>query len=398
MDRAGNGTKLIFSSVLGHSTFMQRTLFSLAAFASLAMSGAVGAQTTSLREAYRTHFLIGTSVNTDNYADENSEDARLIKTHFNVLTPENIMKWDALQPRPGQFDFRAADRLVEFARKNQLYLVGHTLVWHSQTPAWVFAGEDGAPLTREILLGRMRDHITTVMTRYQGRVQAWDVLNEALNEDGTLRDTPWRRIIGDDYIEKAFEYARAADPAAHLYYNDYRLEVTAKRAGAIAIVKRLQAAGQRIDAVGIQGHVSLAHPAVEEQEEAIRDFHQLGVKAMITELDVDVLPGTKGWGDADIRRREAADPAFNPYVDGLPAPVQDALAARYADFFRMYLRNRDKVIRVTFWGLNDGDSWLNGFPIAGRTNHPLLFDRRNRAKPALQAILRMAKEADHTGP
>ncbi len=377
---------------------MPRTLFFLAALASLAVSGAVSAQTASLREAYQPYFLIGAAVNTGNYADENSEDARLIKTHFKVLTPENILKWEALQPHPGQFEFRAADRLVAFAGQNQSHVVGHTLVWHGQTPPWVFAGENGEPPDRDLLLARMRDHINTVLGRYQGRVLGWDVVNEALNEDGTLRDTPWRRAIGDDYIEKAFEYARAADPAAELYYNDYRLEAPAKRAGAVSLVKRLQAAGLRIDAVGIQGHVGLTQPSIAEQEDAIRDFHRLGVRVMITEMDVDVLPGTKGWGDADIRRREAADPAFNPYAQGLPAPMQDALAARYADFFRMYLRNHDKITRVTFWGLNDGDSWLNGFPIPGRTNHPLLFDRQNRAKPAFQAVLDAAQTRDRSDP
>jgi endo-1,4-beta-xylanase len=347
----------------------------------------------SLREAARPFFLIGVAVNPRLFADENSVEARLIKTHFNVLTPDNAMKWGPLQPRPGEFDFAEADRLVDFARRNKRYVVGHTLVWHSQTPDWVFGGEKGRPPTRELLLTRMRHHIATVVGRYKGRVQAWDVVNEALNEDGTLRDSSWRRIIGDDYIEKAFQYAREADPAAHLYYNDYRLEVPAKRAGAIAIVKRLKAAGLRIDAVGIQGHVGLAQPAVKEQEDTILAFHKVGVKSMITEMDVDVLPGTKGWGDADIRRREAADPAFDPYQGPLPPKIQAELASRYADFFRMYSRHPDKVIRVTFWGLNDGNSWLNDFPIRGRTNHPLLFDRSNQPKPALHAVIEALRAA-----
>lgn len=328
-----------------------------------------------------------------NYADENSDVVRILKRHFTVLTPENVMKWDAVQPSPGRFSFAAADRLVEFARKNDFHVVGHTLVWHSQTPDWVFEESPGKPASRELLLERMREHIATVVGRYKGKVQAWDVVNEALNDDGTLRDSPWRRIIGDDFIEKAFEYAREADPAAHLYYNDYRLEVPSKRAGAIAIVKRLKKAGLRIDGVGIQGHVNLSHPTVEEQEATILAIHREGVMAMITEMDVDVLPGTKGWGDADIRRREAEDPAFNPYVDGLPDEIQRRLAERYAELFRMYLKNHDKINRVTFWGVSDGDSWLNGFPIRGRVNHPLLFDRELKPKPALQAVLDAATGA-----
>ena len=359
--------------------------------AGLCSATAVGAGSpaapVSLREAARPFFLAGVAVSPRLFADENSPEARLIKTHFNVLTPDNAMKWGPLQPRPGEFNFEDADRFVDFARRNKLYVVGHTLVWHSQTPDWVFSGENGRPPTRDLLLARMRKHIATVVGRYKSRIQAWDVVNEALNDDGTLRDSPWRRIIGDDYIEKAFQYAREADPAAHLYYNDYRLEVPAKRAGAVAIVKRLKAAGLRIDAVGIQGHVGLVHPEVKEQEAAILAFHKAGVKSMITEMDVDVLPGTKNWGDADIRRQEAADPAFNPYPDSLPPKVQAELASRYADFFRMYSRHHDKVIRVTLWGLNDGNSWLNNFPIKGRTNHPLLFDRAYQPKPALHAVI-----------
>ncbi len=354
-------------------------------------SGALSARP-SLKEAYKDDFLIGVAVNPDNYADPDSTDARLIKTHFNVLTAENAMKWSSLETAPGRYDFREADRLVDFARKNGLYVIGHTLVWHNQTPEWVFKDAGGGPLARDALLARMRDHIRTVVGRYAGRVQAWDVVNEALDDDGSLRDSEWRRIIGDDFVQKAFEYAREADPRAHLYYNDYRLEHAPKRDGAVALVKKLQAAGVRVDGVGLQGHVNLVWPSLDQLDASISAFATLGVQVMITELDVDVLPGTKDWGDADVRRREAADPAFNPYAKGLPADVQQALARRYADIFRVYLKNRDTLGRVTFWGLNDGDSWLNGWPIPGRTSHPLLFDRENRPKPAFDAVIEVARE------
>jgi endo-1,4-beta-xylanase len=346
---------------------------------------------TGLKDAYRDRFLVGVAVSAGNLADPDSPEARLISAHFNALTPENVMKWALLQPRPGEYAFEAADRLVEFAQAHGQQVVGHTLVWHEQTPAWVFTDEQGAPLSREALLARMRDHIHAVLHRYRGRVHAWDVVNEALNDNGTLRDTPWRRIIGDDYIEKAFAFAREADPAARLYYNDYRLEHPPKRDGAVAIVKRLQAAGLRIDGVGIQGHVSLDWPALSDLDASIKAFAALGVKVMITELDVDVLPATRGWGNADIRRREAADPAFNPYADGLPEEVQQRLAARYVELFKVYLENHDAVSRVTFWGLADKGSWLNNWPIRGRTNHPLLFDRELRPKPALRALLELAR-------
>ena len=378
----------LFSNMKSSPTLAPLLVAAVLAF----VSGKVNAQSepASLKDVYRPFLMIGTAVNPRNYTEP--AQARLVQRHFKVLTPENAMKWDSLQPRPGEFQFAEADRLVEFARRNNMYVVGHTLVWHSQTPRWVFEEAPGKPASRELLLKRMREHITAVLGRYKGKVQAWDVVNEALEEDGTLRNSPWRRIIGDDFIERAFEYARQADPAAALYYNDFRLEVPSKCAGAIGIVKRLKKAGLRIDGVGIQGHVNLTNPTVAEQEAAIVAIHQAGVKAMITELDVDVLPGRKGWGDADIQRREAADAALDPYRTELPANIQRQLADRYAELFRMYLKNRDKLNRVTLWGLSDGDSWLNGFPIGGRTNHPLLFDRSLRAKPALQAVLNEAAE------
>ncbi len=350
----------------------------------------------TLREAYRPYFHVGVAVNPGNYAATKPVEAGLVSKHFNAITSENHMKWGLIHPRPDVFDFTESDRMVDFALKNDMFITGHTLVWHSQTPRWVFEDEDGKPLTRDALLARMRDHILTVVGYYKGRVQSWDVVNEALNEDGTLRDSPWTRIIGDDFIEKAFQYAHEADPDAELYYNDYLLEVPEKCAGAIRIVKRLQAAGCRIDGVGIQGHMHLEGPSVEAQEASILAIAATGVKAMITELDVDVLPGTKGWGNADIQRQEAQDPAFNPYTAGLPDEVQQQLAERYAELFRMYLKHSDVITRVTIWGLNDGNSWLNGFPIRGRTNHALLFDRDNKAKPALAKLLDTVKEFDAT--
>ena len=222
----------------------------------LVVTGAVPTTQVSLKDAYRPYFLIGVAVSPSSYADEDSKDANLIKTHFNVLTPENIMKWSAIHPKPDHYDFRAADKLVDFATKNKIYVVGHTLVWHQQTPDWVFKDSSGKPLTREALLARMRDHIKTVVGRYKGRIQAWDVVNEALADDGTLHDSPWRKIIGDDFIEKAFQYAHEADPNAHLYYNDFRLEVPSKCAGAVALV--LLAHAQRRDVGHPQGR-RLAH-------------------------------------------------------------------------------------------------------------------------------------------
>lgn len=361
-------------------------LLSLCAFGIGFLAGSTFAEP-ALKEAYEGDFRVGAALSPKYFAEPDSPGAALVKKHFDTITPENVMKWGPIHSRPDTYRFEEADRFVEFGEKNGMFVVGHTLVWHQQTPDWVFEDDEGRPLSREALLERMRDHIHTVVGRYKGRVHGWDVVNEALEEDGALRDSPWRRIIGDDFIEKAFEFAHEADPDAELYYNDYRIEEPAKRAGALAIVKRLKEAGLRIDGVGIQEHVGLDWPKLEDLEASIRTFGGEGVQVMITELDVNVLPSARRQGDADIGGREAVDPALDPYTDGLPDEMQEKLAKRYAELFALYRRNRDVVSRVTFWGVADGDSWLNDFPIRGRTNHPLLFDRDLHPKPAFQVVI-----------
>jgi endo-1,4-beta-xylanase len=226
-----------------------------------------------------------------------------------------------------------------------------------------------------------------VVGRYKGRVKGWDVVNEALNEDGTLRQTPWLRIIGDDYLVKAFQFAHEADPTAELYYNDYSLENTPKRLGAVALVKRLQAAGVKIHGIGTQQHIKLHEPTVAEVDDTLSAFGALGIKVMVTELDVDVLPSASRKLTADVSLRLAAEPALNPYTNGLPAEVERALADRYAAIFTVYLKHRATLDRVTFWGVTDAQSWLNNWPIRGRTSYPLVFDRAGKAKPALEAII-----------
>jgi endo-1,4-beta-xylanase len=220
----------------------------------------------------------------------------------------------------------------------------------------------------------MRDHIHTVVGRYKGKIHGWDVVNEAIDEDGVLRKAPWRDGIGDDYVAKAFEFAREADPNAELYYNDYNLEKPAKRAGVIRLVKELRARGLRVDGIGNQAHWRLETPAIGEIEEALVDLHSTGLKVMYTELDINLLPNA-GRG---------ADPAVaNPYASGLPAEKQQQLAKRYADIFDLIVKHRDSVSRVTFWGFSDADSWLN----RGRMNYPLLWDRQRQPKPAFQAVV-----------
>lgn len=343
-------------------------------------------ETPALRTVFKDHFLIGAALNPSQFEESNPTEAAIVKAQFSAISPENVLKWESIHPRPGEFNFGPADHYVQFGERNGMFIVGHTLVWHSQTPAWVFRDHDG-PATREVLLDRMREHIQSVVGHFRGRVKGWDVVNEALAEDGSLRPSPWHQIIGDDFILKAFEFAHAADPEAELYYNDYGLENGTKRQGALAIVKQIKAAGLRIDGVGIQEHVNLNWPTTRELDETLTAFADLGVKTMVTELDVDVLPARAIPQNADVSLRLAADPKLNPYTNGLPASVSEQLAQRYADLFAVYLKHTGTLKRVTFWGVTDGDSWLNNWPIPRRTAYPLLFDRQGQPKECYRQVM-----------
>lgn len=340
----------------------------------------------ALKDVFKDDFRIGAALNGRQIFERDARGAEIVRTHFNSITPENILKWAMVHPEPQKYEFAAPDRFVEFGEKHGMFIVGHTLVWHNQTPRWVFEDEKGKPLTREALLSRMREHIFTVVGRYKGRIDGWDVVNEALNQDGTMRQSPWFKILGEDYLVQAFRFAHEADPDAELYYNDYDLELPAKRKAAVELMKKLQRAGVPLAGVGLQNHNQLEWPAIEDEDATIEAFAKLGLKVHITELDVDVLPRTTKPG-ADYAVDIAPTPQLNPYTAGLPESAQSALARRYADLFRVYLKHRDVVERVTFWGVADGDSWLNNWPIKGRTNYPLLFDRLGQPKPAFHAIV-----------
>lgn len=372
---------------------MKRYPKSLILIAAALFSGPVSAETapSTLRKAYADDFLIGAALNRQVIGGRDSRSADLAAAQFSCLTAENDMKWQSLHPAPDRYDFSGADAYLEFAKKNRMVVIGHTLVWHSQTPDWVFKDDSGKPATREVLLKRMKDHIQTVVGRYKGRIKGWDVVNEALSDGGPepLRDSPWRRIIGDDFIEQAFRFAHEADPKAELYYNDYGLENGRKRDNAVGLVKGLLKRGVPITGIGTQSHFHLNHPPIAEVEKTITDFAALKLKVMVTELDVDVLPQRGPAGNADISRREQGGDGLNPYPNGLPPEIQEKLAKRYGELFEVYLRHRKSLTRVTFWGLDDGRSWLNGFPIRGRVNHPLLFDRELKPKPAFDTVVKL---------
>jgi len=358
--------------------------------ATTASESTTGAQPT-LKEAFAGRFLVGAALNGAHFSGRDARGAGIVAAQFNTITSENVLKWESIHPEPGRYAFDGPDRYVAFGEEHGLFIVGHTLVWHNQTPAWVFQDEAGNPVGRDTLLARMRDHIHTVVGRYKGRIGGWDVVNEALNEDGTLRQSPWMEIIGEAYIAQAFAFAREADPDAELYYNDYSLPYTRKRNGAVALIRSLQAQGAPVTGIGLQGHYNLTSPSLAQLDSSLTAFAALGIDVMVTELDIDVLPRATQSQGAEITNNAALRDELNPYTETLPDSVQQALADRYADLFGLYLNHSDAITRVTFWGVTDGDSWKNNWPVRGRTNYPLLFDRRGQPKPAFEAVMQAAR-------
>jgi endo-1,4-beta-xylanase len=368
-------------------------LSALASGAPVAIASAQAA--TTLKDAYRDAFRMGAAINAATALGTDSATQRLVVREFNTITADNFQKAALVNPQPGVYDFRAGDAFVALGERHSMFIVGHTLVWHNQTPPWFFTDGEGKPNTPAQQLERMRSHIEAVAGRYKGRIHAWDVVNEVIGEDGGYRPTTWVRGVGngDTLVAHAFRYAARYAPGAELYYNDFNAWRPAKRDGIVRLVRMLRQQGIRIDGVGIQGHWGLNFPETRYIEAAIDSFAALGVKVMITELDVDVLPLTK---EGQIIGQSMTEPQWqleefekflDPYTAGLPDSVQRQLTARYEELFRIFWRKRDKLDRVTFWGAHDGLSWKNGYPIPRRTNFPLLFDRERRPKPAYHAVL-----------
>ena len=353
----------------------------------------------TLKEAYKDAFRMGVAVNEGIVSGRDKASQDIVRQQFNSITVENVMKAGPINPQPGVFNFGPADAFVAFGESNGMFIVGHTLVWHNQTPDWFFKDEKGNTNSPAAQVERLRKHIEVVAGRYAGRVHAWDVVNEVIAEDGSYRPTTWVKGIGDgdELVKLSFKFASQYAPNTELYYNDFNAWRPAKRDGIVRLVKLLQKEGIRIDGIGIQGHWGLNYPKTEYIEAAIDAYAALGVKVMITELDVDVLPLTKegqiiGTGMSHEQfQLEEFKTFLDPYRNGLPDDVQRQLTSRYAELFRIFYHKRDKIDRVTLWGVHDGMSWKNGYPIPNRTNYPLLFDRNRKAKPALDAVLRVPK-------
>lgn len=339
----------------------------------------------TLRDVAGDRVLVGAAVMSNHLDDPKL--AALIAAQFNSLTAENEMKPENLQPRKGEFNFGPADRIVKFATEHRMKVIGHTLVWHNQTGKWMYQDDSGKPLSREQALANMKAHIDAVLKHYKGKVVGWDVVNEAISDSGNeyLRDTPARRAIGDDYLIKAFEFAHAADPNVELYYNDYANENPEKREKTIRLIRELKKAGVRIDAVGLQCHFMLKYPgAPQVLGEAVKAYAAEGVKAMITELDIDPLP--RATSGANITDKEKA--GLNPYPNGLPDDVTAAQTEMYRKTFEVVRKHPGVLTRVTLWGTHDGMSWLNNWPTRGRTNHALLWDREMNPKPVFEVVLK----------
>ncbi len=335
----------------------------------------------TLKAALGDGFLVGTAMNLRQISGRDSAETALIVKHFNAVVAENCMKSEVLAPRQGVYDFRDADRLVDFAERNGMTVTGHALVWHEQCPRWLFRGEDGGEVTRDVLIERMRTYIHDVLDHFRGRVKGWDVVNEAFLEDGSYRRSKFYEIIGPEFIELAFRFAHEADPDVELYYNDFGMTDAGKRDAVIALIRRLKAQGLRIDAVGLQSHMGLTFPNLADYERTLRMYAAEGVQVMATELDMTVLPmPDPGYFGAAIDKKFAYAARLNPYADGLPDSVADRLNARYLELMQIFERNADIVERVTFWGVRDSDSWKNNWPVRGRRDYPLPINRDGTLK------------------
>jgi endo-1,4-beta-xylanase len=347
----------------------------------------------SLAQTYAKAFAIGVAINRRVYGQEDPAAAALVAAQFNRVTAENEMKWQSLERQPGVLDFSDADAFVAFAEQHGMEIHGHALVWHHQVPRWIFQNESGGQATRAQLLERLERHMRALAEHFGSRVRYWDVVNEALGDDGSLRDTPWRTIIGDDYLEQVFRLADKHFPDAKLVYNDFSMEKPAKRDAVVALVRDFKARGVRIDAVGTQAHFQLAAPTLEAIDASLAAFASTGVEVLVSELDVDVLPPAYQNQGADLSLNAELSAQLNPYPDCLPSEVAEQAAQRWADIFEVFARHSDRLHSVTLWGVSDAHSWLNNWPVRGRTNYALLFDRELRAKRSWQSVIQAAASA-----
>tara|TARA_B100001059_G_scaffold235178_1_gene279987 strand:+ start:32 stop:1177 length:1146 start_codon:yes stop_codon:yes gene_type:complete len=344
-------------------------------------------ETRSLSNHFKNHFHIGAAINENTILGNDNKSKEIVVSEFNSITPENSLKWMFIQPLPGKFDFKVSDKYVNIGSKNGMYTVGHALIWHSQLAEFMQNIDN-----KDETLFHVKNHINTLMNRYKGKIDAWDVVNEAFEEDGSFRESVFYKNLGKNYIEDVFVLAAKVDPEVDLIYNDYNLYKSEKRLAVINMVNKFKANGTKIDGVGVQAHWDLNTPSINEIENIILDFHETGILVSFTELDISVLPNPWEMIGAEVNQNFSkfeGDPKMNPYPNGLPNNIQDKLAKRYEDIFKLFLKHSDKINRVTFWGVIDKYSWLNDWPIKGRTNYPLLFDKDYKSKKAYYKLLEL---------
>ena len=334
--------------------------------------------TKGLKDYYAGYFPIGVAVSPQALR---SADSTLIIKEFNSLTPENAMKMGPIHPTENNYYWRDADAIVDFAQRHNMRVRGHNLCWHNQTPIWLFKDGD-KQVTKEVLLQRLKDHITTVVNRYKGRLYAWDVVNEAISDkrDEYLRPSEWEKICGEDYIAAAFRYAHEADPNAVLFYNDYNEISSVKREKIYRLVKGLKDAGVPINGVGLQAHWAVNEPSRGQLDSTIKRFTDLGLKVQITELDISVY--TKEH-DARERRPEDDNTAFS-------TEREQAQLEKYKMSFELFRKYRKNLSGVTFWNISDRYSWLDNFPVKNRKDYPRLFDQKGQPKKAYWEVVKEA--------
>ncbi len=345
----------------------------------------LSAEEQTLKDRFGDKFLVGCAVNQWQSSGYEKGSVELIKKHYNSIVAENVMKSAVIHPEENRYDWTQADKFVQFGVDNGMFVVGHCLIWHSQLAPWFCVDRKGNPVSKSVLKKRMKDHIYTIMRRYRGRVKGWDVVNEAILEDGSYRQSPFYQILGEEFIPLAFQYAHEADPDAELYYNDYGMNVPGRRDAVVKMVKELKARGLRIDAIGMQSHMGMDYPNFDEFERAIEAFASTGCKVSFTEFDMSALPSR--IHGANVSDKEAYKASMNPYTDGLPDDVSYVWNQRMRKVMDIALRHADDIERVCFWGVIDRDSWKNDWPMRGRTDYPLAFDRKYNMKPFLKELL-----------
>jgi len=372
--------------------FVLQSAATVAALSTLKMRALAEAiNETGLKDLYKNDFYFGTAIGASKIKASDPGFMGLVAREFSSATMENDMKWERIHPEEAVWRWDLADKFVEFAEKNNMYTVGHVLVWHSQVPQWVFEHASGKPISQKALLARMQDHIGTLAGRYKERIHAWDVVNEAVDEGKGWRKSPWFNILGEGFMDSAFQFAHEAAPKAHLIYNDYNMHNPEKRQFVVDYIRKAKKRGVPIQGVGLQGHVGLSYPNIKEFEASIEAYAAEGMRVHITEFDMDVLPVAWEHMGAEISTNFAYSEQLNPYVNGLPEKVERQLNERYVEYFKLFLKHRDKIERVTMWGTGDSESWKNDFPVKGRTNYPLLFDRDYKRKSCYHAIADLKK-------